>query len=67
MYLQARFKYSTKIKVDREDWDLKIQRPKARRGTVGEAKQSEEEIIFETQNHIKRLIEQLGQKDESQA
>ena len=37
------------------------------RGTVGEAKQSEEEIIFETQNHIKRLIEQLGQKDESQA
>ena len=36
------------------------------RGTVGEAKQSEEEIIFETQNHIKRLIEQLGQKDESQ-
>ena len=37
MYLQTRFKYSTKIKVERTEWDLKIQRPKARRGAVGEA------------------------------
>ena len=29
--------YQTKIKVDREDWDLKIQRPKARRGVLGNA------------------------------
>lgn len=30
-------RYSTKIKIDREEWDLNIQRPKARRGAVGEA------------------------------
>jgi len=32
-----RLRYSTKIKIDREEWDLKIQRAKARRGAVGEA------------------------------
>ncbi len=37
------------------------------RGTVGESKQSEEELIFETQHDIKRLIKQLENKDESQA
>ena len=37
MYLQTRFKYSTKIKVERTEWDLNIQRPKARRGVIGEA------------------------------
>ena len=30
-------KYSTKIKIDRSEWDLKTQRPKARRGKTGEA------------------------------
>ena len=29
--------YQTKIKIDREEWDLKIQRPKARRGAIGNA------------------------------
>ena len=31
------FAYSTRIKVERSDWDLKIQRPKSRRGKIGEA------------------------------
>lgn len=30
-------KYSTKIKIDRSEWDLKTQRPKARRGKTGES------------------------------
>ena len=30
-------KYSTKIKIERSEWDLKIQRPKARRGKTREA------------------------------
>ena len=30
-------RYSTKIKIDRSEWDLKTQRPKARRGEIGEA------------------------------
>ena len=37
------------------------------RGTIGEAQQSEEELIFETQYDIKRLIEQLEIKNEGQA
>ena len=32
-----RHTYSTKIKIDRSEWDLKIQRPKARRGKTGQA------------------------------
>ena len=32
-----RYRYSTKIKIERSEWDLKIQRPKARRGKTGEA------------------------------
>jgi len=32
-----RHRYSTKIKIDRSEWDLKTQRPKARRGKTGEA------------------------------
>ena len=30
-------RYSTKIKIERSEWDLKTQRPKARRGEIGEA------------------------------
>jgi site-specific recombinase XerD len=30
-------RYSTKIKIDRSEWDIKNQRPKARRGEIGEA------------------------------
>ena len=33
---QVLFAYSTKIKIDRSEWDLKTQRPKARRGQIGE-------------------------------
>ena len=36
------------------------------RGTVGENKEAEEELIFKTQYDIKRLIEQLENKNESQ-
>ena len=32
-----RHTYSTKIKIDRSEWDLKTQRPKARRGKTGES------------------------------
>lgn len=35
--LGKRHRYSTKIKIDRSEWDLKTQRPKARRGQIGEA------------------------------
>ena len=31
-----RHTYWTKIKIDRDEWDLKIQRPKSRRGAVGD-------------------------------
>ena len=31
------YAYSTKIKIDISEWDLKIQRPKARRGKTGQA------------------------------
>lgn len=34
---KKRHTYSTKIKIDRNEWDLKIQRPKARRGIIGES------------------------------
>ena len=32
-----RHRYSTKIKIDRSEWDLKTQRPKSRRGEIGKA------------------------------
>ena len=38
------YAYSTKIKIDRSEWDLKTQRPKARRGKTGEANRN---IIYE--------------------
>lgn len=37
-YIKSKqYAYQTKIKIDREEWDLNIQRPKPRRGAVGEA------------------------------
>ena len=54
MYLQTRFKYSTKIKIDREEWDLNIQRPKARRGAVGEANRK---ITYELNEYQKKYDE----------
>jgi len=47
--------YSTKIKVDRSDWDLAIQRPKARRGDIGKANKK---ITFEL-NEYQRFYEKL--------
>jgi len=32
-----KYRYSTKIKIEKSEWDLKTQRPKARRGEIGEA------------------------------
>ena len=37
------------------------------RGTVGESNQSEEQLLFDTQYDIRRLIEQLEKKNEDQA
>ena len=47
--------YSTKIKVDRSDWDLAIQRPKLRRGDIGKANKK---ITFEL-NEYQRFYEKL--------
>jgi len=47
--------YSTKIKVDRSEWDLAIQRPKARRGDIGKANKK---ITFEL-NEYQRFYEKL--------
>tara|TARA_B100000780_G_C20971557_1_gene387928 strand:+ start:288 stop:521 length:234 start_codon:yes stop_codon:yes gene_type:complete len=49
------YKYSTKIKVDRVDWDLSIQRPKVRLGDVGKLSKK---ITFEL-NEYKRFYEKL--------
>ena len=48
------FAYSTRIKIDREDWDLKIQRPKARRGAVGETNRK---ITHELNEYQKKFDE----------
>jgi site-specific recombinase XerD len=52
-----RHTYSTKIKIDREEWDLKIQRPKARRGTVGEANRK----ITNELNEYQKKFDELKQ------
>ena len=48
------FAYSTRIKIDREDWDLKIQRPNARRGAVGETNRK---ITHELNEYQKKFDE----------
>jgi site-specific recombinase XerC len=45
-----KYRYSTKIKIERSEWDLKTQRPKARRGEIGEANRK---IIFELNEYEK--------------
>ena len=47
-------RYSTKIKIDKEEWDLNIQRPKARRGAVGEANRK---ITYELNEYQKKYDE----------
>ena len=55
-YLKGKLhKYSTKIKVDRSEWDLAIQRPKLRRGDIGKANKK---ITFEL-NEYQRFYEKL--------
>jgi len=55
-YLNGKLhKYSTKIKVDRSEWDLSIQRPKARRGDIGKANKK---IAFEL-NEYQMVYEKL--------
>ena len=55
-YLKGKLhKYSTKIKVDRSEWDLAIQRPKLRRGDIGKANKK---ITFEL-NEYQRYYEKL--------
>lgn len=49
-----RLRYSTKIKIDREEWDLKMQRAKARRGAVGEANRK---ITHELNEYQKKFDE----------
>ena len=58
MYLDVRFKYSTKIKIDRSEWDLKTQRPKARRGKTGEANRN----ITHELNEYQRAYDLLKSK-----
>ena len=36
------------------------------RGVVGESRNHEEEMLFETQSEIRKLIEQLESKDENE-
>jgi|TARA_R110002072_G_scaffold201_4_gene1391 integrase len=55
-YIQGKkYRYSTKIKIDKEEWDLSIQRPKARRGDVGKANKK---ITFEL-NEYQSFYEKL--------
>tara|TARA_B100001059_G_scaffold2230_1_gene1838 strand:- start:3971 stop:5158 length:1188 start_codon:yes stop_codon:yes gene_type:complete len=48
-------KYSTRIKVDRSEWDLKTQRPKARRGEVG----AQNRKITHELNEYQRIYDDL--------
>ena len=52
-----RHTYSTKIKIDRDEWDLKIQRPKSRRGAVGE----ENRKITHELNEYQKKFDELKQ------
>ena len=45
------YRYSTKIKIERSEWELKTQRPKPRRGDVGEANRK---ITHELNEYQKR-------------
>jgi len=58
MYLDVRFKYSTKLKIDRLEWDLSIQRPKVRRGAAGE----ENRKITDELNEYQRAFNTLKEK-----
>ena len=48
-----RYRYSTKLKIDRYEWDIKIQRPKARRGEIGEHNRKITHVLNEYQKLFK--------------
>ena len=58
-YLNGKLcKYSTKIKIDRSEWDLSIQRPKVRRGAAGEQNRK----ITDELNEYQRAFNTLKEK-----
>ena len=50
-----KYRYSTKIKIEKSDWDVSIQRPKFRRGDIGKANKK---ITFEL-NEYQKFYEKL--------
>jgi site-specific recombinase XerC len=53
-----RYRYSTKLKIDRSEWDIKNQRPKARRGSIGSVNRK----INNTLNEYQRAYDLLKDK-----
>ena len=43
-------RYSTKIKIDRSEWDLLNQRPKVKRGSIGSANRKINDVLNEYQS-----------------
>jgi integrase len=56
--LNKKYRYSTKIKVNRSEWDLSIQRPKVRRGAAGEQNRK----ITHELNEYQRAFDTLKEK-----
>ena len=56
--LGIRSAYNTKIKIDRSEWDIKNQRPKVRRGSIGSANRK----INNTLNEYQRAYDLLKDK-----
>ena len=50
-----RCRYSTKIKLDPSEWDLAAQRPKTKRGNVGEANRKITDELNEYQSYYNEL------------
>ena len=48
-------RYSTKIKLDRSEWDLATQRPKPKRGNIGEANRKITDELNEYQSYYNEL------------
>ena len=55
-YLDGKlYKYSTKNKVDRSEWDLSTQRPKPKRGNIGKANRKITDELNEYQGYYNEL------------
>ncbi len=50
-----KYRYSTKIKIEKSDWDVSIQRPKFRRGDIGKANKKITSELNEYQNFYEKL------------